>query len=123
MPSIDLLDDAVGIGGPDEGFGFAVVFAEVAVDRGLQVDQRAKDAALQPPAGERGKEGLDRIGPGAGSGCEMKHPAGVPGEPSAHFGMLVGGIVVEDGMDEFAGRHGMRLGTGQSGATLATCIL
>ena len=42
MPSIDLLDDAVGIGGPDEGFGFAVVCAEVAVDRGLQVDQERK---------------------------------------------------------------------------------
>ena len=51
MPSIDLLDDAVGIGSPDEGFGFAVVFAEVAVDRGLQIDERAKDAALQSPAG------------------------------------------------------------------------
>ena len=63
MPSIDLLDDVVGIGGPDEGFGFLVVLTEVAVDRGLQVDQRAKDAALQPPAGERGEEGLDRIGP------------------------------------------------------------
>src|ERR1700756_2614352 len=105
MPAIDLFDDAVGNGGPDEGCGFAVVFAEVSVDRGLQVDQRAKDAALQQPAGERGKEGLDRIGPGAGSGCEMKHPARMAGEPSAHFGMLVDGIVVEDRMDEFAGRH------------------
>ena len=66
MPSIHLLDVAVGIGGPREGFGFAVVFAEVAVDRGLQVDERVKDAALQSLAGEGGKEGLDRIGPGAG---------------------------------------------------------
>jgi hypothetical protein len=37
MRSIDLLDDAVGVGGPDEGFGFAVVLAEVSVDGGLQV--------------------------------------------------------------------------------------
>ena len=57
MPPIDLLDDAVGIGGPDEGLGFAIVFVEVAVDGGLQVDQRAEDAALQSPAGERGKKG------------------------------------------------------------------
>ena len=91
MPSIDILDDVVGIGGPDEGFGFAVVLAEVSVDRGLEVDQRAKGATLQSLAGERGKEGLDRIGPGAGSRREMKHPAGMPGEPGAHFGMLVGG--------------------------------
>jgi hypothetical protein len=54
-----------------KGFGFAVVFAEVAVDRGLQVDQRVEDAAPQAPAGERGEERLDRIGPGAGGGREM----------------------------------------------------
>ena len=62
MPTIDLLDDVVGIGGPNKGFGFAVVLAEIAVDRGLQIDQRAKDAALQSPAGEGSKEGLHRIG-------------------------------------------------------------
>ena len=35
-----------------------------------------------------------------------KCPARVAGEPGAHSGMLVGGLVVEDGMDEFAGGHG-----------------
>jgi len=105
VPSIDLLDNVVGIGGPGDGFGFAVVFADVSLDGGLQVDQRAEDAALQSPADEGGKEGFHRIGPGAGSRREMKHPAGVLGEPGAHFGMLVGGVVVEDGMDEFAGRY------------------
>jgi len=50
------------------------VLAEVAIDRGLQVDQRAEDAALQSPAGEGGEEALDRIGPGARGGCEMKRP-------------------------------------------------
>ena len=75
MLSIDLLDDAFGIGGPNKGFGFAVVLAEVSVDLSLQIDQRTKDAALQSPAGERGKEGPDGVGPRAGGGCEMKHPA------------------------------------------------
>ena len=46
MPTIDLLDDAVGIGGPNKGFEFAVVLAEIAVDRGLQVDERTENAAL-----------------------------------------------------------------------------
>jgi hypothetical protein len=46
IPSVYLLDDAVGISGPDERFGFAVVLAEVAVDCGLQVDERAKRTAL-----------------------------------------------------------------------------
>jgi hypothetical protein len=49
-------------------------------------EQRAKDAALQPPAGQRGEEGLYRIGPGAGGGREMKRPARMPGEPGAHPG-------------------------------------
>ena len=35
----------------------------------------------------------------------MKHAARMPDEPSAHFGMLVGGIVVEDRMDQLADRH------------------
>jgi hypothetical protein len=42
MPSIDLLDDAIGIGGPDKGFGFAVVFAEVSVDGGRRSTSERK---------------------------------------------------------------------------------
>jgi hypothetical protein len=38
IPPIEFLDDTIGIGGPDKGFGFAVVFPEVAVDGGLEVD-------------------------------------------------------------------------------------
>jgi hypothetical protein len=38
------------------------VLTEVAVDRGLQIDELAEHAALQSPAGEGGKEALDRIG-------------------------------------------------------------
>jgi hypothetical protein len=36
----------------------------------------------------------------------MERPARVPGEPRAHLGVLVSGIVVEDGVNELAGRHG-----------------
>ena len=61
MPSVDLFDDAVGIGGPDEGFGALVVLFEVAVDRGLEVDQRVEGAAVQAAAGECGEEGLDGV--------------------------------------------------------------
>jgi len=39
VPTIDPFDDAVGIGGPDERLGFAVVLAEISVDGGLEVDQ------------------------------------------------------------------------------------
>jgi hypothetical protein len=50
---IDFFDDAIGVGGPDEGSGFAVVLAEIAIDRRLQIDERMEDAALQSSAGEQ----------------------------------------------------------------------
>lgn len=64
------------------------MFAEVPVDCGLEVDQQVEDAALQASAGDRGEEGLDRIGLGAGGGCEMNVQRGCQGEPGAHFSCL-----------------------------------
>ena len=51
MPAFDLGQNRLGLGGPDEGLGRLVVLGEVAVDGGLQVDQRVEDAALQTPLG------------------------------------------------------------------------
>ena len=48
IPAIDLFDDAVGIDDPDKGFGSVVVLAELAVDRGLEVDARTEE-----PCGKR----------------------------------------------------------------------
>ena len=42
-----------------------VGLVEIAVDSGLEVDDRSEDAALQAPLGERGEEGLDGVEPGA----------------------------------------------------------
>ena len=86
---IDLLDNAIGVGGPDKGSGFAIVLAKVAVDRRLEIDERTEDATPQAAAGERGEKGFDRIGPGTRGWREVKGPARVPGEPSAHFWVLV----------------------------------
>ena len=36
----------------------------------------------------------------------MERPSRMLGEPGQHLGMFVGGIVVEDGVDYLAGRHG-----------------
>ena len=62
---IQLGEDVVGGFGPGERLGFIVVFVDVAVDRCLQVDDRAKAAASDAAAGERREEGLDRVQPGA----------------------------------------------------------
>ena len=42
-------------GGPDERLGVGVVLGEVAVDGGLQVDERVEDAAPEAPPGELGR--------------------------------------------------------------------
>src|SRR6188472_3056749 len=103
---MDLRDDAIGIGGPDEGFGRPVVLVEIAVDGGLEVDQGMEDTALEPTAGEGCEEGLDGVGPRTGGRCEVEGPAGVTSEPGTDLGVLVGGVVVEDGVDQLAGWHG-----------------
>src|SRR5678815_1031559 len=41
-------------------------------------------------------------------GCEVEGPAGMPGQPLLHLGMLVGGIVVDNGMDRLS-RRDLRL--------------
>jgi len=52
VPAPDGGDDFVGIGSPGEGFGVVIGFAEKAVDGGLQFDNRAEDAALEPALGQ-----------------------------------------------------------------------
>ena len=36
----------------------------------------------------------------------MKRPPRMAGQPGAHLGMLVGGVVVEDRVHQLSGRHG-----------------
>ena len=105
VPASDGSDDVVGIGGPDEGFGAVVGFRKEAFDRGLQIDERAEHAALQPPPGQLGEEALDGIQPGGGGRREMKDKPRMPGEPSANFGVLMGGVIVEHDVDHLAGRN------------------
>src|SRR5687767_8078829 len=105
VSSTDLFDDMLRVGRPDEGLGIAVGLDEVAVDRRLELDQRAEDTALETPPGQLGEEALDRVQPrGRGRG-EVEGPTRVPLQPSPDLGMLVAAIVVEDGVDQLAGRH------------------
>src|SRR5215472_6104478 len=63
-----------------------------------------KDTAFEAATGEFGKEPFDRVEPRGRGRDEMECTARVPGEPSAHFGMLVAGVNVEDHVDQPAGR-------------------
>src|SRR3954452_7053638 len=81
---------------------------EVAIDRALQVEDGAEDAALQPAFGEGGEEALHRVQPGAGGRREMEDEARMSAEPGDDLGVLVSGVVVEDDVNDLAGRD-MRL--------------
>ena len=81
-----------------------VGLVEISVDGGLEVDDGSEHAAFQAALGERGEEGLDGVEPGARGRGEVEDEARVAGEPGQHLRLLVGGVVVEDDMDDLAGR-------------------
>src|SRR3712207_4749344 len=105
VPAPDLLDDGVRISRPDEGSGLAVMLLDEAVDRLPQRDQRVERAAPQAPTGQSGEEGLDRVEPRARGRDEVEGPARVAPEPSHSLRVLAGAVVVEDGVDQLAGRY------------------
>jgi hypothetical protein len=80
----------------------AIVFGEMAVDRGMEVDEGIEDAALQAAAGECGKEPLDGVEPGRRARGEVERPARMAAEPSSDFGELVAAVVGEDDVDQLA---------------------
>jgi hypothetical protein len=64
-----------------------------------------KDAALQAAAGELGEVAFDGIEPGGGCRGEVEGKAGMALEPSADLCVLMGGIVVEDDVNQLSGRE------------------
>src|SRR6201999_96088 len=98
--------DFVWVLGPSEGFRVIVGFDEKAVDRRLKLDDGSEHAAFEAPLGQFGKEAFDRVEPGCGSWGEVERPTWMPGQPSPYLWMLVGSVVVGDGMDQLAGRDG-----------------
>ena len=105
MQTIHAGGDLAGGLGPDEGFGIIVVLGDVAVDGGLEVDDRMEAAAPEPATAKGREERLDGIQPRARGWGEVEGPAGMAGKPFEHLGMLVGAVIVEDGVDHLAGRH------------------
>ena len=65
-----------------------------------------EDASLEPALRQRGEVAFDSVEPGCGRGGKMERPSWMAHQPFADLGMLVGGVVVRDGMDEFARRNG-----------------
>jgi hypothetical protein len=64
----------------------------------------SKSLTPEPPLGKGREEALDRIEPGSGCRREMERPSRVTFEPSSNIGVLMGGVVVDDGVDRLS--HG-----------------
>jgi len=105
VPPVDGSDDAIRVGCPGEGFGIVIVFFEEAFDGGLEANDRMEDAAFQSALGKFGEEALDRVEPGARGWREMEDETWMARQPGQNPGVLVGGIVVENDMDDLASRH------------------
>ena len=101
--AVDAAEDVPGRLGPGEGARVVVVFGNVAADGCLEVDDRAEVAPLQPP-GQSREEAFDGIDPGRGGRGEVEHTTGMARQPRPHPRVLVDGIVVQNGMDDLAGR-------------------
>jgi len=104
VPALDGGDAFVGIGGPGEGLGLLVVLGEEAVDGGLEIDDGSEDTILEPAARQDGEEALDRVQPGTGRRREVEGPARMAIKPGPHLVVLVGSVIVEDDVNELAGR-------------------
>ena len=57
------------------------------------------DAAPEVAAGQLPEEALDRVHPGAGGRREVEGPAPAVRQPVCDGRVLVGGVVVQDGVD------------------------
>ena len=99
VPASDSGDDFVWVCGPSEGFGVVVGLGDEAVYGGLEIGDGSEDATLEASSGEFGEEAFDGVEPRRRGGREVEHPARMAGQPLADLGMLVGCVVVDDGVD------------------------
>ena len=105
VPSSDGSDDLVGVLCPPEGAWVRIGFCDESVDGRLQFDDGAEHAAFEPSPGQPGEETLDGVEPRGKGGREVQGPSLMPRELGRNLGMLVSGIVIDNGVDQLAGWH------------------
>src|SRR5215475_15624639 len=71
---------------------------QVVFDSEFEVSNAAKDAAANGILCNQAEEPLDQVCPGRGRGGKVQVEPRVPLEPGPHFGMLMGGIVIDHQM-------------------------
>ena len=108
MPSFDSGDDFVGVFGPDERLGIGVGIGDEVVNCILEFLEGTEDATLDAARGREREQTFDGVEPGGRSRGEVEDKTRVAREPFQHLGMLVRGVVIDDGVDgEFGRRSGI----------------
>lgn len=97
--------NGTGVLSPAERPGFGVGHLQEAIDGGLKGGEGVEHPAFQLSLCQLGEEAIDRIEPGGGGRGEMEGLARMPGQPLHDLGMLVGGVVVDNRVDQLARRH------------------
>ena len=83
-----------------KGFGSLLVSARKRLMAAWRSTTERKTPRFKSAPGELGEEALDGVEPGARGRREVEDEALMPGEPGANLRMLVGGVVVEDDVDD-----------------------
>src|SRR5271154_3736404 len=100
MPAPDGGDDFVGVFGPCERLRCLVVVGEIAIYRGLEVDNALEDAALESPLGQDGEEALDSIEPGSRCRREVEDEARMTSQPLDDLRVLMGRVIIENHVND-----------------------
>ena len=96
VSTLNLLQDVGSCGGPDKRLGVFVVLVNVIKEGGDQFLNATKHPAAQAGFGQIAKEAFHHVQPRATGGREVHVKARVATEPTLHFGMFVGRVIVHD---------------------------
>ena len=93
---MDLLQNLLNAGGPDERLRFLVVVLQVFLDGVDEFGNAAKNAPADPFLAQFSKPTLDQVQPGGTGRCGMEVESPVLAEPAFHPRMGVRGVVVDE---------------------------
>src|SRR5450631_2830124 len=78
---------------------------QVSIDGGLEVDNAAEYAALEATLREDGEKAFDGVEAGGGCRREVEDKTPMTCQPFDDLRVLMGGVVVEDHVDDLADRN------------------
>ena len=96
--TLNLGEDVGGLGRPDERFRRALVISQIGFDGDKQFVEALEDAAAESIDGKFAAKAFDPVQPANRRGSVVDREARVVGPPAAILLVLLGGVVVDDGV-------------------------